>query len=121
MVGTKEIMCHIIFKTLRVCPFYDKLYLPQLFTVVYVYELSSLRRGLILSIVYDIIPLCEGSLKDNPNTLRVPRGYVPLLLFFAGIHIYLKKPFSRYRQRGKSGVYSITSHNSGGIKWGRML
>jgi hypothetical protein len=41
------------------------------------YELSSLRRGLILSIVYDIIPLCEGSLKDNPNTLRVSTASVP--------------------------------------------
>ena len=53
MVGTKEIMCHIIFKTLRVCPFYDELYLPQLFTVVYVISCHHYEGDLL----YDIIPL----------------------------------------------------------------
>ena len=117
MVGTKEIMCHIIFKTLRVCPFYDKLYLPQLFTVVYVISCHHYEGDWYGPYYTTLFPSNEGSLKDNPNTLRVPRDCVPLLLFFSGIHIYLKKPFSQYRQRGKSGVYDTTSHNSGGNLW----
>ena len=124
MVGTKEIMCHIIYKTLRVCPFYDKLYLPQLFTVVYVISCHHYEGDWYGPYYTTLFPSNnlmlvknEGSLKDNPNTLRVPRDCVPLLPFFAGIHIYLKKPFSQYRQRGKSGVYDTTSHNSGGNLW----
>ena len=78
MVGTKEIMCHIIFKTLRVCPFYDKLYLPQLFTVVYVISCHHYEGDWYGPYYTTLFPSNEGSLKDNYETyiVRILTHYV---------------------------------------------